>query len=96
MVARYGGEEFVVVLPETPLAGAINIGEKLRRAVDGLAIPHRSSQAADHVTVSVGAATLVPRSGLTRHDLISAADHALYTAKQQGRNRVCASPEPAA
>jgi diguanylate cyclase (GGDEF)-like protein/PAS domain S-box-containing protein len=91
MVARYGGEEFVVVLPETPLAGAINIADRLRRAVEELNIPHEASAVADHVTISVGVAAVVPTPGDSRDALLSAADAALYQAKQTGRNRVCSA-----
>jgi diguanylate cyclase (GGDEF)-like protein len=87
LVARYGGEEFVVVLPETKAAGAITIANRIQEAISVLAIPHQTSEASDIVTVSIGIATLIPFVEGSPELLISQADHALYDAKQQGRNR---------
>jgi diguanylate cyclase (GGDEF)-like protein/PAS domain S-box-containing protein len=89
VTARYGGEEFAVILPETPLAGALNIAERMRGAVMGLRIRHEASPVSEFVTVSIGAASVIPRRGETPERLIGAADQALYEAKQGGRNRVC-------
>ena len=88
LVARYGGEEFVAVLPSTDAKGAMIFAETLRLAVDELKIPHAHSSAADHVTVSLGVATIVPIDGATPSQLIKQADQGLYRAKAQGRNRV--------
>jgi len=57
LIARYGGEEFVALLPETDAQGTAEMAEKLRQAVDGLALLHAYSPIADHITVSVGHAT---------------------------------------
>lgn len=88
LVARYGGEEFVAVLPGTPLEGALDVAEVLRKAVDSLALSHAHSSTADHVTLSLGVASAIPGSGTEPKALIEQADHALYRAKQGGRNRV--------
>lgn len=88
LVARYGGEEFAVILPETDAGGALLVAEKLRAAIQALAIPHLGSVAASHVTISIGAATRVPVSGQPPTSLIAYADKALYRAKRDGRNRV--------
>ena len=90
MAARYGGEEFACLLPATPLEGAVLVAERLREGVAALAIAHARSEVAAVVTASIGA---VADTGRTRIDglrLIEAADAALYEAKRNGRNRVCA------
>ncbi len=87
-VARYGGEEFAVLLPATDPAGASIVAERIRAAVETLKLPHNASKIADHVTVSIGAASLlVGNEGLSA-GLVAAADAALYRAKHAGRNRV--------
>ena len=87
--ARYGGEEFVLLLPDTSLAAALDIAERLRAAVAGLSIDHRFAPCG-HVTVSMGVASLTPTDAEGRQTLIEAADAALYAAKRNGRNRVWA------
>ncbi|MFG1605365.1 diguanylate cyclase [Actinoplanes sp. NPDC049265] len=88
VVARYGGEEFVVLLSdvrETAVVAAV--AERIRQAVENLAIPHEDSPSAT-VSVSAGVATAVPAPAATATDLVDAADGALYRAKGEGRNRV--------
>ena len=89
LLARYGGEEFVVILPNTVLTGAQKVAEGICEAVAALNIPHAASAAATHVTVSIGAASLLPDRNESPDSLVAASDRALYVAKQQGRNRVC-------
>lgn len=91
VVGRYGGEEFVVLAPETNLAGAGVCAEQLRQAVWDAAVPHPASPVADRVTISIGAAAAPAPHW---QDVLQKADHALYAAKQQGRNRI-APPSPA-
>jgi len=91
-VARYGGEEFVIILPETEAAGALEVGERVRAAVEHAAIPHAFAEGRDHVTISIGAATLQSLHGVPASILVSAADQALYQAKASGRNRVVSAP----
>ena len=91
LVARFGGEEFAVILPDTDLAGALVVGEELRRGIQDLAIPHVASNVAASVTISVGVACIVPSSERAPMALLAAADEALYLAKARGRNRVCAA-----
>ncbi|MCA1903845.1 MAG: diguanylate cyclase [Cyanobacteria bacterium KgW148] len=88
VVARYGGEEFVIILPETGAAGALHVADQILRQVSSLRIPHRSSDIADHVTVSVGVATTIPSLDTVPSQLVQKADESLYNAKQNGRNRV--------
>lgn len=87
-LARYGGEEFVAVLSDTAVAGAMEVGESLRAAVEALAIPHAASSMADRVTVSVGVATAVYKIRQDNDRLKKAADDMLYEAKAAGRNTV--------
>ena len=87
-VARYGGEEFSVLMPATEPEGARIVAERIRAAVEALRLPHSGSKVADHVTVSIGVASMhVSNDGLSA-GLVAAADAALYRAKHEGRNRV--------
>jgi diguanylate cyclase (GGDEF)-like protein len=88
VLGRYGGEEFVAALPETSATVAQETAERLRRAVQDLAV--NSPQGPVKVTVSIGVATLNAATP-TITALINAADRALYEAKQKGRNRVVVS-----
>lgn len=88
MVARFGGEEFVGLLPETSINGMLHIAARIRSAVERAGIVHPASTTAGVVTVSVGAALLIPRQGQNSKTIISHADQALYQAKSSGRNRV--------
>ncbi len=86
-VCRYGGEEITVILPETDAVTASNIAERLRAAVE--AQPFDVNRGAPiRITVSIGVATF-PDQADTPPALVTAADTALYAAKQGGRNRVC-------
>jgi diguanylate cyclase (GGDEF)-like protein len=89
LLVRYGGEEFMALLPDTGTDGAFAVAGAMQAEVAALAMPHRSSLVAPHVTVSMGVASMVPTEDSLVELLIAAADRALYRAKQQGRNRVC-------
>lgn len=91
VACRYGGEEIAVILGITSLDTANSIASEMRSRVAALGIPHQSSACADYVTVSVGVAAAIARSGGSikmPEGLLQAADHALYKAKENGRNRV--------
>jgi diguanylate cyclase (GGDEF)-like protein len=88
LVARYGGEEFAVILPETDPMGALSLAERIRQAVEELAIPHPDSLIASHVTVSMGVVTVSPAGLGAPEAILALADEAMYGAKQGGRNRV--------
>jgi diguanylate cyclase (GGDEF)-like protein len=86
---RYGGEEFAIIMPDTDMAAASAVAERLRQAVVEMRIA--LSEAADEacVTLSVGVATYIPGQEVVGPDwLIGQADQALYAAKHLGRNRV--------
>ena len=87
-VARYGGEEFAILLPATDPPGACIVAERIRAAVEALRLPHSGSTVADHVTVSIGVASVVVTTEGVPTQLVGAADAALYRAKHKGRNRV--------
>jgi diguanylate cyclase (GGDEF)-like protein len=91
LAARYGGEEFALILPETPLWGAAEVAERVRRAIEERSIPHEASEAAAVVTISLGVACADPGSHVTPEQLVAWADKALYRAKETGRNRVVAA-----
>lgn len=97
LVARYGGEELVVVLPDTGMAGATALAQRMVQAVQALALPHADSPVGPCVTISAGVCSQVPHAGADGASgsaaLIAHADAALYQAKHQGRNRCVAHAE---
>jgi len=86
MVIRYGGEEFLVVLPSTDENGALIISEKMLNKIRELNIEHKSSDADDHVTISIGAVTGKVLRTQTWQDYMKLADEALYMSKNNNRN----------
>lgn len=87
LAARIGGEEFALLLPRSDAAQAQGLAEKVRQAVAGLAIPYREH--ALGITVSLGLTSQDPAQPLGADEMMLRADHALYRAKGEGRNRVC-------
>jgi diguanylate cyclase (GGDEF)-like protein len=83
VVCRYGGEEFALLLPQTTGENALEVAEKLRRAIEAWHFPGVPRK----VTISAGVADSFA-SGKIRDEIVSAADAALYQAKQAGRNCV--------
>lgn len=94
LVARYGGEEFACILPETPLDGALVLAQRLLAMVRTLGLPHGDAPGETIVTVSIGAAAIMPADGTPAAELLAEADRQLYRAKALGRNRACAAPCP--
>jgi diguanylate cyclase (GGDEF)-like protein/PAS domain S-box-containing protein len=88
LAARYGGEEFVLLLPEVEVHGALMVGQRAIKRITDLGIPHAASENNDIVSISIGAATLIPSIDTDPCKLIELADEALYQAKEQGRNRL--------
>ncbi len=82
---RYGGEEFVVVLPLAPIQEALNRAEDIRLACEQADMPIGRG-----ITISIGCAHF-PSHASSAQELFERADQALYQAKEQGRNRVCAA-----
>lgn len=88
LAVRYGGEEFMVVLPHTPIEGAITVAGNIRRVIADLKIPHEGSDVGRNISVSVGISVIIPELFFTPEHLINAADKALYQAKRAGRDRI--------
>jgi diguanylate cyclase (GGDEF)-like protein len=89
LVARYGGEEFAMVFPHTPAERAFQLAEQVRSTVADIALPHAASPVSEHVTLSIGVASRIPRPGVPdARTLLEDADRNLYLAKHRGRNRV--------
>jgi two-component system, cell cycle response regulator len=93
LAARWGGEEFVVVMPETDLANAAAVAERLRLAVANEPFTVKANGAKLGVTISIGVAAAIA-GGDHRDRLLKRADDALYSAKSAGRNRVITSARP--
>ena len=83
IVCRYGGDEFAVILPDITIDGAKIAAEKIRQAIE-------KTRFKMPATISLGVAAYT--RGLTQHEFILKADRALYEAKREGKNRVCAQP----
>ncbi|MDR1868550.1 MAG: diguanylate cyclase [Treponema sp.] len=85
--ARWGGEEFIVLLPNTPLEGALDVAEKIRKDIEGIEILYTDGSYIK-ITVSIGVCTQVPTIDSSLDAFLSNVDKALYKAKNEGRNRV--------
>ena len=85
--ARYGGEEFCIILPETMLEGAVELGERLRQQIQDHTFVFQQDKI--KATISVGCAVLTDEDR-NAGELLKRADERLYEAKNSGRNRVCA------
>lgn len=90
--ARYGGEEFGIILPETNLSGAMRVAENLRMAVSSKEITNRATgERIAKITLSGGVAEYKPGEPL--ESIIERSDHALYSAKRNGRNQIVAAAD---
>lgn len=90
LIARYGGEEFVCLLPNCDHEGAYKVAEDLRLAIETLKEPNKSSSVAEHITISIGGATIsnTEMSSISPQFMLKEADIALYRVKSKGRNAV--------
>ena len=84
IAARYGGDEFIVFLPDTPATGAMEVAERIRTRIASLALPVNGSSVSASVSIGI---SCYPEDGGTLDALAAHADGALYSAKQDGRNR---------
>jgi diguanylate cyclase (GGDEF)-like protein len=85
MVARYGGEEFLVCFPETTAVASRQVCEQIRKAIEDT----DWDRVVEGVGLTLSAGVAEMQEGMSRRDLLGAADRALYEAKSAGRNRVC-------
>ncbi|WP_196599100.1 diguanylate cyclase domain-containing protein [Pectinatus frisingensis] len=83
LAVRFGGEEFIVLIEELEKENIIAIAEKIRMNIAALKDLKRLT------TISVGVSIIIPDDNLSPHNLVDAADKALYQAKREGRNRIC-------
>ncbi len=86
VAARYGGEEFAILLPNTDVKGACVVAQNIQRSLQERAIPHKRSDVAKQVSLSIGIATLEPTYIEPNERIVKLADEALYKVKQSGRN----------
>lgn len=93
VVARYGGEEFMALIPNATRENAVRMAERVRAAMAGEKISLTEAEGEvilAGITVSCGTSSVIPRLGIAWGDLLKAADAALYQAKENGRDQVCA------
>jgi len=89
LMSRYGGDEFAILLPETRTFGALEVAERIRGVIASTGV--ESGGKTIHLTASLGVATHDPQRSTDWVPLLDEADHALYRAKAEGRNRVARS-----
>ncbi len=86
VIGRFGGEEFLIILPETPLEGAVALAERIRHSVATAELAHGDHRLSATVSIGVGE---FGRHGSDWKKLLQMTDKAMYRAKKSGRNRVC-------
>ena len=86
MLARYGGEEFAVLLPSTPVDGAVMLAESIRAIIEAQRVRNESGEDLPKVTISLGVASF--HAGEDVASFIERADACLYASKEKGRNVV--------
>jgi len=87
VASRYGGEEFCILLPQTGIAEAGAIADRIRHRVRTMHFPHGKTQPLGRVTISIGVSTFSQMVN-TSENIIAAADRALYQAKHMGKDRI--------
>lgn len=86
--ARYGGDEFVIIFPKVILDNVMKLGKKFRKSIENLSLKHEFSSIKNVVTITLGAASVIPNDNITINEFIRQADTALYNAKRKGRNQI--------
>ncbi|WP_220250454.1 GGDEF domain-containing protein [Billgrantia montanilacus] len=92
LLARYGGEEMVILVPRTGQEGATVLAQRIHSLLAERGIAFHASPIADHITVSIGVASMLPIRNLNPHTLVQQADEGLYIAKDEGRNGTVSIP----
>lgn len=90
---RYGGEEFALLLPETDSKGALAVAERIQEKIKQLGIPHSGSLVKPTVSISFGAATMIPEPVHSAVEILLFADKALYKSKNGGRDQISQNKE---
>ncbi|MDR2793103.1 MAG: diguanylate cyclase [Treponema sp.] len=93
LAVRMGGEEFALLLPNTKHAGALEVAECIRSAVEKTMIPLVGREELTSITISIGVACMLPSTQEKAEELILHADRCLYEAKRQGRNCIVSLPQ---
>jgi len=88
-MVRFGGDEFIILLPQTNSTAAVNLAQRLRKAVEQQCIEYENQSL--FMTASFGVASVDSPDIVFLDELIRCADNAVYEAKETGRNRVCVS-----
>lgn len=87
-VGRYGGDEFLLIIPDLDKDEAHDLADRIKVKVEEMAIPHLHAKASNHITVSAGVHSAVPKEDMTIRRFFHITDEALYKAKEN-RNCVC-------
>lgn len=85
-IARFGGEEFIMLLPNTDIDGTKEIAVRIHKKVEQLAMPQKRSDGINRVTISIGGSSIRPNKDTDPDMFLQKIDHALYSAKNRGRN----------
>lgn len=88
IISRHGASEFTLLMPETDVRGGLKVAQRIQEMVEMLNIPHANCPIADHVTLSIGVATLLPNENQKSFELFLKASELLREAKRNGHNQI--------